>query len=169
MKIPVNPDLSSLCEQCVGLCCRYYAFAIDTPKTKRDFDDIRWYILHGNNIVYVEEGDWYIQINQKCNALMPDNRCAIYENRPAICREYTAKGCDWYPDNCDYDHLFTNPEQIDQFAKEHLAKQRRRRTAARRRSGNGKVSAKHISTKRRAAKPGKAKISNLTIRMLKSA
>ena len=61
-----------LCEKCVGLCCRYLALPIDTPKTKGDFDDVRWYLAHEGISVFVEEGDWYINIANRCNL-----NCAI--------------------------------------------------------------------------------------------
>jgi len=174
MKLPVSNDIENLCEECVGLCCRYYAFAIETPETKRDFEDIRWYMLHGSNIIFVDEGEWYIQINQKCNALMSDNRCAVYENRPAICREYATKDCDWSANEYGYDHLFTKPEQIDQFGKEYLAGKRKRRAAARKRAlqkaakNNGKAT-KTRTPRKQKVKPGTAKVSRIPIRLLKSA
>ena len=146
MKLPILTDTESLCDQCVGLCCRYYAFAIEKPKNKRDFEDIRWYLLHEDSIVFVEDGDWYIQVNRKCKELLPDNRCGIYFTRPTICREYTTKGCDWHGDEYDYDHLFTEQEQVAEFAKEFLAKQRAR--------GNGSSKNGKAATKRRTPKRG---------------
>src|SRR6185436_10684314 len=127
MKLPVLAGGESLCSQCVALCCRYYALQIDTPRTWRDFEDLRWYLLHEDSQIFVEDGDWYLQINRKCRALLPDNRCGIYENRPAICRGYTTKACDWHADAYSYDHMFTEPEQIQAFAKEYLKAKRRRK------------------------------------------
>ncbi len=128
VKLPILSENGSLCEQCVALCCRYFAFQIDKPTTKRDFEDMRWYLLHEDSLIFVEDGEWYIQINRKCRALLPDNRCGIYENRPSICREYKTKGCDWHADEYNYEHLFTEPEQIAVFAREYLAKRRKRKT-----------------------------------------
>ena len=179
MKIPILKDTESLCDQCVALCCRYYAFSIDKPKTKRDFEDIRWFMMHEDTIVFVEEGDWYVQVNRKCKALMPDNRCSIYENRPAICREYTTKGCDWHADEYDYDHLFTEPDQIQRFGKEYLAKKRkRRRTAAKKQAATGhglqkggrkKVARKKTSSVKRTTRAGTAKKTAASIRLRKTA
>lgn len=195
MKLPVLSNLGSLCEQCVALCCRYYAFAIDPPKTKRDFEDIRWFMLHEDTLIFVEEGEWFIQVNRKCRALLPDNRCGIYENRPAICREYTTEACDFHGDEYDYDELFTEPEQIERYAREYLAKQRKRKAAARRRvSANGKARkpparaatgagrrAKHVRSTTRARGPatkpakkktvhrGRARKGTGALRLLKSA
>ena len=117
MKMPILPNNESLCEQCVGLCCRYYALTISKPRNKRDFDDIRWYLMHENTIIFVEEGDWYVQVNTKCKMLQPDNHCTAYDNRPAICRQYGTKDCDWHANEYEYDHLFTEPEQVEAYAK----------------------------------------------------
>ncbi len=78
-----------LCDRCAGLCCRYFALPIDNPETRRDYDNIRWYLLHEKVVVFVEDGQWFIGILNKCKALQPDNRCGVYETRPKICRGYT--------------------------------------------------------------------------------
>jgi uncharacterized protein len=134
MKRTISKSNDNLCEKCTGRCCRYFAFEIDKPRARRDFDDIRWFLLHEDTMIFVEEGDWYIQLNRKCKALMPDNRCGIYEQRPSICRAYRTNNCDLRDDDYGYDHTFTEPEQLAQYAKEYLARQRKRRAAARRRA-----------------------------------
>ena len=68
---------SVLCEHCTGVCCRYIALPIEEPTDRRDFDDIRWYVMHEGISVFAEEGDWYIQVAAKCHNLKPDNLCAI--------------------------------------------------------------------------------------------
>ena len=167
MKIPVFPNTDSLCEQCLALCCRYYAFAIDPPKAKRDFEDIRWFMLHEDTIVFVEEGQWHLQVNRKCKALLPDNRCGVYDNRPSICREYTTKGCDWHAAAYDYDELFTEPEQLERFAKEYLTKQRKRKAAAARKKGKPKPAA--AASRKKAVRQGKAAKAVGPVHLLKSA
>lgn len=118
-----------LCEHCTGECCNYIALPIDEPENKRDFDDMRWYLMHEGITVFVEEGDWYVQFRARCRNLQPDFRCGIYETRPKICREYKAGDCDYGGGDYSYDHLFTKPEQIEAYAKEQLkrAPSKRRR------------------------------------------
>jgi uncharacterized protein len=160
VKLPILENVDSLCEQCVALCCRYFAFEIDKPTTKRDFEDLRWYIYHQDTILFVESGRWYVQINRPCKALLPDNRCGAYENRPSICREYTTKNCDWHGDDYDYEHLFTEPEQLERYGKEYLAeKRKRRRRAAAKASSRAKSGAKtkKSAKPKPAAKPKRAK------------
>ena len=65
------------CKKCRGLCCRYFGLPIDTPETKGDFDDIRWYLLHKGTEVYVSDGDWYLNVKNTCKHLNPDYSCGI--------------------------------------------------------------------------------------------
>ena len=106
---------SLLCEHCLAACCRYIALPLDKPTTKRDYDDIRWYLMHQGISVYVEDGDWYVQFQTRCKNLGVDNRCGIYESRPKICREYEPGECDYAGGTYGYDNLFTHPQQIDEY------------------------------------------------------
>ncbi len=124
----------SLCDQCAALCCRYFALPLDNPKTARDYDNIRWYLIHENVVAYIEEGQWYIGILNKCKHLQPDNRCGIYETRPRICREYTTDNCDFHGGEYNFEVLFTSGEQLLAYARKKLGKSRRkRRTPVKRR------------------------------------
>lgn len=108
----------NLCEKCTGLCCRYFALPIETPEDKEDYDDIRWYLCHENITVFVEDGEWYINIDNKCRYLSEkDYKCQIYEKRPRICRQYTTKDCDFVDGEYDYDLHFTSPEQMEEYIK----------------------------------------------------
>lgn len=126
---------SVLCEHCTAECCHYIALPIDKPTSKRDFEDIRWYLMHENVLVFVEEGEWYVQFRTRCRNLRADFKCGIYETRPTICREYKAGDCDYVGGDYGYDHLFTEPEQIEEYARARAAEKRtrtRRRKKARR-------------------------------------
>ncbi|RMG32688.1 MAG: YkgJ family cysteine cluster protein [Planctomycetota bacterium] len=104
-----------LCEYCTARCCQYFAFPIEKPKTWSDFDHIRWYLMHGNCAVFVDDGTWYILIYSPCQHLLPDNRCGIYEHRPQVCRDYSTDDCEYDNDAC-YDQFFETPEQIWEYA-----------------------------------------------------
>ena len=106
-----------LCEKCSGVCCRYFALPIDKPKERGDFDDIRWYLCHKDVSVFVEDGDWYLNIKNKCRHLGKENRCAIYKNRPRICRGYKTSDCDLTDGSYEYSLHFTNDRQIDEYMK----------------------------------------------------
>ena len=106
----------SQCEKCTGLCCRYFALPIDKPKTREDFDDIRWYLCHKGISIFVEEGDWYINIKNECRHLSgKDHRCAIYSRRPKICRNYKRDDCDFAEGEYEYDLHFTSDKEMDEY------------------------------------------------------
>ena len=104
------------CEKCTGLCCRYFALPIETPEDKDDFDDIRWYLCHKNVTVFVEDGDWYLNIKNKCKHLSDkDNRCKIYSERPNICRGYKHDDCDFVEGEYNYELHFTSDKQMEEY------------------------------------------------------
>jgi uncharacterized protein len=109
------PKGTNLCEHCTAKCCRYFALPIETPTELDDFNNIRWYLLHGRAAVFVEDGDWYLMVYADCKHLLPDNRCGIYEQRPGICRAYTTDDCE-FEDDALYDQFFETPEQVWEYA-----------------------------------------------------
>ena len=113
---------SNPCEHCTAACCRYLALPLDRPTSARDYDDIRWYLMHEGISVFVEDGDWYVQNQTKCKNLAADNRCGIYQTRPAICREYKAKDCDYSGRPYGYDHLFTHAKQLEAYYQQRTGK-----------------------------------------------
>ncbi|GAB4145668.1 MAG: YkgJ family cysteine cluster protein [Planctomycetaceae bacterium] len=114
-----------LCEYCTAKCCRYFALPIDTPKTREDFDHLRWYMIHRRVSLFVEDGTWYLMVHADCEHLMEDNRCGIYEDRPEICRKYTTDECEFDDDTC-YDQFFETAEQIWEYAEAILPPKKRR-------------------------------------------
>lgn len=103
-----------LCEYCTARCCRYFALPIDTPTNYEDFQYIRWYLLHGQATVFVDDEVWYLMVHTDCKHLQEDHRCGIYETRPQICRDYTTDNCE-YEDDWVYDQYFETPEQIEEY------------------------------------------------------
>lgn len=124
--------MACLCDQCAGLCCRYFALPLDNPKTARDYDDIRWYLCHENVVVFIEAKQWYIGIMSRCKHLLADNRCGIYPTRPQVCREYSTDNCDYHGGEYDFERLFTSAEQLQEYARQKLKSRRKRATTARR-------------------------------------
>jgi Fe-S-cluster containining protein len=118
-EVPAN---ASLCDYCTAKCCRYFALPIDRPKSEQDYDYIRWYLLHEQATMFLEDDDWYLLVHTVCKHLQDDNRCGIYETRPQICRDYTTKDCE-YEDSWTYDQYFETPEQVHEYAEAVLPKQ----------------------------------------------
>ena len=108
------------------MCCRYFALEIDEPEGRDDFENIRWYLAHEGTLIFVDDGDWYLQIDNHCKFLDEDDRCTIYEKRPEICREY-GNGADgeWHcehavPDQ-KHDLELRSMEEVEQYAEKVLA------------------------------------------------
>lgn len=104
-----------LCNHCTGKCCRYFSLPIETPVGHAGFDTIGLYLAHGQTLVYVENGTWYLVVMTRCQYLLRDNRCAVYFNRPRICREYTTDECE-YDNDWSFEQVFESPAQVAEFA-----------------------------------------------------
>ena len=109
------PKGANLCDFCTAKCCRYFALPIDEPSGRKDFDFMRWYLLHDRASIFVDSDVWYLLVHTTCKHLQDDHRCGIYETRPQICREYTTDDCEFEDDWC-YEKYFETPEQIDEYA-----------------------------------------------------
>jgi Fe-S-cluster containining protein len=139
---------ANLCEHCTATCCNYVALPIETPETKAEFDDVRWYLIHAHVSVFVEDGDWYICFHTPCRHLQPDHRCGIYATRPQICRKYTTDNCDYHSGDYGWEQHFTAAEHLDEYLRAHPPQ-------ARKRKGGGKAKprraggAVHLSALRR--------------------
>jgi len=150
LRLPTLPSLPSLpslspppagstasgVNPCAGCdrCCQYVALEIDKPVTRKDFDQIRWYVLHRGVSVYIDaQRDWYIQFETKCDWLT-DGVCTHYELRPQLCRDYSIETCERYGDGPGYTRLISNEADLEAYL-DHRWRRRGRRPAARRRAG----------------------------------
>ena len=104
------------CHNCSD-CCMYVATQIDTPTSKQDYQNIRWYLCHENVIVFKASDDkkWYIQFNTPCKMLTEDGLCNIYKDRPDICSDYATETCTRHGGTEEYDLLFTDLEQWERW------------------------------------------------------
>jgi Fe-S-cluster containining protein len=114
-----------LCDHCSGKCCKYFSLAIDVPSTWDDYDAIRWYLAHGETMIYVDKGTWYLLVGTRCKYLSRDNRCGVYMNRPKICQEYTTDDCE-YDTDWTFEKVFETAEQIWEYAEAVLPPRRRK-------------------------------------------
>ena len=127
------------CDDCSGLCCRYFALPIETPEDKGDYDDIRWYLCHKDITVFVEDGDWYINIKNKCKHLTKDNKCDIYNKRPRICRGYKHSTCDFVEGEYNYKLHFTDDKQMAEYIKVKFSNNKSEKAKAKRKAKGKKA------------------------------
>jgi Fe-S-cluster containining protein len=123
--------MKNLCSKCNGFCCRYFAVPLDTPETRADFDDLRWYLAHQDVMIYVNDGEWFVQVMNVCRHLKK-NRCAIYQNRPKICRQYQAGPCDFGKLPYEYDLVFKTDAEMAAYVAIRLDNERSHKRRARR-------------------------------------
>lgn len=127
--VPVQID-GPPCHKCTALCCRYYALEIDTPEDREDFEALKWYLIHKNSWIWVDDDEWFLQVEQVCRYLGPKNECTIYDRRPQICREYGDPEhledpdeplCDYFVQDIAHDLEFRELDEIEAYAEKVLA------------------------------------------------
>lgn len=143
----------NLCEHCVGFCCRYIALPIEKPEERAEFDDVRWYLLHDGVSVFVEDGEWYINVATTCRHLQPDYRCGIYETRPQICRNYSTSNCDYHSGDYGWEQHFTCPEHLDAYVAEVFDPEEAELRSDVKPTAKSKRKRPRVKVKRRKAKP----------------
>ncbi len=104
------------CTECGAQCCRYVAIEIDAPKTKKQYDDVRWYLLHENIYVFIDhDGCWHIEFRTKCRALAANHQCTEYETRPQVCRDHgwPIGSCEFF--DSPYKYRFHSVEEFERY------------------------------------------------------
>lgn len=100
------------CHRC-GACCRYVAVEIDNPSSFDDYDHIYWYLTHRAVSVYVDwEGDWFIEFETVCEHLTDAITCAIYEERPQMCSDFSWNECEQTTQEPAWKYRFQEPAQL---------------------------------------------------------
>jgi uncharacterized protein len=106
------------CKNCKAKCCKEIAVSIKTPKTEKDWDEIRWLVAHKNVQVYKDlENDWLVEFFTSCEQLNKKNKCKIYEKRPLTCKKHQSKDCIITGPNDYYKILFKNLEEVEKYLK----------------------------------------------------
>ena len=127
---PPDPAHGPPCHLCSALCCKYFALEIDKPVTPSDHDEVRWYLLHQSTAVWVQDGDWYLEVRSVCGQLQADGSCGIYETRPQICRDYGVPEkegpCEFFTQDVKYDLFFESAEEFEAWSRVELEKRERR-------------------------------------------
>ena len=118
-KNSVPVDLANACRTCDAQCCRYIALEWDRPRSKREIDHVRWFLLHENVHVFIDPaGKWFVEFKTACRAIAPDGRCSIYEARPRICREHGENGteeCEVVGEGSPYRVRFNSAADLERY------------------------------------------------------
>ena len=72
-----------VCKGC-GVCCKYIRIASRNMLK----DEKELYLIRNA----IDLGDGYLRLPSRCKYLQEDDYCAIYETRPAVCRNFPIGG-----------------------------------------------------------------------------
>lgn len=113
MKKKKNPGKTAKnpCQGCTT-CCEHVAIEIDKPTTRKDFEEILWFIIHQKVWVWVDDdGSWQVQFDGRCRWLK-NGQCVHYEFRPQICKDYKVDDCYRNGEEEIYKYSFREPEDL---------------------------------------------------------
>ncbi|UCH53691.1 MAG: YkgJ family cysteine cluster protein [Pseudomonadota bacterium] len=120
--IPIQPAITpeNKCSFCHGsTCCTYLTQKISTPRTMQDFDLLLWQLSHVNTQLYKDDDGWFLLVNNRCQHLESDSRCAIYETRPQVCRDHDNDDCE-FAGPCgadDFKEFFPDYESLLEYCR----------------------------------------------------
>ena len=105
------------CDLCTNSkCCTYVTQQIDTPRSKYDFEILLWQVSHDGVGAYKDEDGWFVIFEARCQHLLSDGRCNIYEIRPAICRTHSNDYCEYdAPAEEGFDLYFPDYDSLLRF------------------------------------------------------
>jgi uncharacterized protein len=103
------------CGQC-GHCCSYITIHIDEPEDKEDWEAIRWYVLHENITVFIDnEGDWLVEFKTRCKEMKENMDCGIYNERPDVCRGHDPDNCENNAEGNHFQIIFRNEKDVKDY------------------------------------------------------
>jgi len=109
--------LAGYCAECKGRCCKYYTVLLEEPEDADDYDELRWFLAHEDCYIYVDEGEWHLNVISRCRFLAEDGRCGIYDHRPDVCRDFGHEDECEFTGEHDFEHMFRNLRELEEYAK----------------------------------------------------
>jgi len=115
-----GPAMDDKCGRCVtSICCNSVNQPVATPRSIRDFDHLLWQVSHDNVNVFRDADGWFLNVVSRCQHLLTDGRCGIYESRPFVCREYENDFCEFdEPIREGAELFFDSHEALDRYCRE---------------------------------------------------
>lgn len=119
IEVPAQDTGFNKCDLCTNSkCCTYVTQQIDTPRSKYDFEILLWQVSHDGVGAYKDEDGWFVIFEARCQHLLVDGRCNIYEIRPAICRTHSNDYCEYdAPAEEGFELYFPDYDSLLQFCR----------------------------------------------------
>lgn len=114
-----EPVMDDKCGRCVtSICCNSINQRVETPRSIRDFDHLLWQVSHENVNVFRDADGWFLNIITRCQHLLADGACGIYDSRPFICRDYKNDFCEFdEPISEGAEMFFDSYEALDRYCR----------------------------------------------------
>ena len=123
----IEVKLEDKCGLCTAKCCTYITHQIDTPRSLEEFDYLIWQVSHRDVKLFKDDDGWFLSVISRCNHILPDGRCAIYHQRPQICRDHSNECCEFDgPAEDDYELFFDGFEALDTYCRKRFKQWDRR-------------------------------------------
>lgn len=107
-----------------------------------DFDELEWFVSHENITAYKDhENDWILEVLTPCKNLK-NNLCAIYEDRPNVCRGYDPENCTHNSEQIPTKILLKTREDVQKLAAKRFKKKAKKKVAAKATAAAPKKAAK---------------------------
>lgn len=112
-------DEFSKCDLCTNSkCCTYVTQQIDRPRSKYDFEVLLWQVSHNGVGAYKDDDGWFVMFESRCQHLLVDGRCNIYDIRPTICRTHSNDYCEYdAPAEDGFDLYFPDYDSLLQYCR----------------------------------------------------
>jgi uncharacterized protein len=128
MKIPKHKNP---CFDCGALCCKGVAVPMSTPRTDKDWGEVRWLVAHENVHIFKDhENDWLVEFMTTCEQLDEEHKCKVYRKRPHICKEHEHDECVKNGEEAYHKIIFRHLEDVEKFLKARKLKQKKRKLKA---------------------------------------
>ena len=107
------------CDLCTNSkCCTYVTQQIDVPRSKYDFEILLWQVSHDGVGAYKDDDGWFVMFETRCQHLLGDGRCNIYNDRPTICRSHSNDYCEYdAPAEDGFNLYFPDYDALLQYCK----------------------------------------------------
>ena len=107
------------CDLCTNSkCCTYITQQIDAPRSKYDFEILLWQVSHDSVGAYKDDDGWFVMFETRCQHLLGDGRCNIYDDRPTICRSHSNDYCEYdAPAEDGFDLYFPDYDALLKYCK----------------------------------------------------
>ncbi len=119
IEVAGDDEAYNKCDLCTNSkCCTYVTQQIDTPRSKYDFEILLWQVSHDGVGAYKDDDGWFVMFEARCQHLLHDGRCNIYDKRPTICRSHSNDYCeDDAPAEDGFDLYFPDYESLLRYCK----------------------------------------------------